>query len=178
MLRAQGKPKTKMINIPKTSAMENKISVVIPADTIQSAITDIQSARNKMAQYLHQLTPNDREQLPKMRTKNTGKVKAILNEMNVSPEYAPPMFDVQEVAKDVNAVDALSPLATEVLALFEMVDDTITLCGSEAYMAATDYYGMVKRAAQRNDPKAAAIFERMKPLFASQGNKASKPDNK
>ena len=59
----------------------------------------------------------------------------------------------------------MSPGATKILNLEMMVNDTLMLAGSEVFMAYMDYYSSVKHFASRNDPKAKALYERLKPMF-------------
>lgn len=146
--------------------MKNEYSKVIPQEVIDKVNAKLLECYTEMKPYCVELTPDQREELPKMGVRNTGKVSNITNEMNVAPEYAPPMFSIEEVNKDFKVVSDLSPISTKIANLEMMVNDTLIIAGSEAYLGCMDYYCSVKRFASQSDPKAKAIFERLSPMFA------------
>lgn len=145
--------------------MKNDYSKVIPQEVLDLVNTKLQECHTALKPYCVEFTPDQREELPKLGVRNTGKVSSIANEMSVAPEYTPPMFSMDEVNKDSKVISDLSPVATKILNLEMMVNDTLMLAGSEVFMAYMDYYSSVKHFASRNDPKAKAIYERLKPMF-------------
>lgn len=146
--------------------MKNEYSKVIPQEVLDKVNAKLQECYNELKPFCVELTPDQREELPKLGVRNTGKVSSITNEMNVAPEYAPIMFNMAEVNKDFKVVSVLAPISTQVTNLQMMVSDTLILAGSEAFQGCLEYYNSVKYFAAKNDPKAKAIFERLSPMFA------------
>lgn len=145
--------------------MKNDYSKVIPQEVLDLVNTKLQECHTALKPYCVEFTPEQREGLPKLGIRNTGKVSSIANEMSVAPEYTPSMFSMDEVNKDSKVISDLSPVATQITNLQMMVNDTLMLAGSEVFLAYMDYYSSVKHFASRNDAKAKAIYERLKPMF-------------
>jgi hypothetical protein len=158
--------------------MKNDYSKVIPQEVLDKVNAKLLECYTELKPFCVELTPDQRDDLPKLGIRNTGKVSSIANEMRVAPEYTPPMFIMDEVNKDSKVISDLSPVATKITNIEMMVNDTLTLAGSEVFLAYMDYYSSVKHSASRNDPKAMAIYERLKPLFTPQAKAAKKEDDK
>lgn len=146
--------------------MKNEYSKVIPQEVLDKVNAKLLECYNELKPFCVELTNDERVELPKLGVRNTGKVSSITNEMAVAPEYAPIMFDMTEVTKDFNVVSVLSPIATQVANIDMLVNDTLILAGSEAFQGCMEYYNSVKYFAAKGDPKAAAIYERLSPMFA------------
>jgi hypothetical protein len=154
--------------------MKNDYSKVIPQEVLTKVDAHLNECYTLLKPFGVELVGEDKKEMAKMGVRNTGKVSSITNEMNVAPEYAPPMFSIEEVNKDFKVISDLAPVATKILNLQMLVEDTLTIAGSEAFMACMDYYSSVKRFAAQNDPKAKAIYERLKPMFTPQVKEAAK----
>ncbi len=55
------------------------------------------------------------------------------------------------------------------------IDDTATLCGSEASDAASAYYGSVRVASQKGVPNANAIYEDLSVRYEAQKARRGRP---
>ena len=77
--------------------MKNDYSKVIPQEVLDLVNTKLQECHTALKPYCVEFTPDQREELPKLGVRNTGKVSSIANEMSVAPEYTPPMFSMDEV---------------------------------------------------------------------------------
>jgi hypothetical protein len=84
-------------------------------------------------------------------------------------------MDKPEFIKDVAVVTGLSPLRNLSQQLFSDLDDTITIAGNEALLAALLYYGAVKEAAAKGVATAKPIYEDLSARFTKRGAK-KKPD--
>lgn len=155
--------------------MKNDFSKVIPKEVLDKINANLDECYTLLKPFGVELTNDEKAELPKMGIRNIGKVSSITNEMNVAPEYAPAMFSIEEVNKDMKVVNDLSPVATKIANLDMLVNDTLTVAGSETYMACMDYYSSIKRFAAQNDPKAKAIFDRLSPMFKPQPAATVKP---
>lgn len=131
--------------------MKNEYSQVIAKEVLDKVNAHLKECYTLLKPSCVELTPSQREELPKLGTRNTGKVSSITNEMNVAPEYAPIMFDMVEVNKDFKVITDLSTVALSITNLQMLVDDTLTVAGSEAFLGCMEYYSSVKHFASRND---------------------------
>lgn len=125
--------------------MKNSYSQVIPVEVLDKVVASLDEVSKALKPYCTELSTSQREELPKLGVRNTGKMVSIASEMNMAPEYAPPAFQVEEVNKDVKVVQVLTPVFTKVLGLQKMLDDTLCIAGSEAFEGCMDYYCSVKR---------------------------------
>jgi hypothetical protein len=141
------------------------VSIVIPSETL-SQVLDLQNQiKALMAPYLKALTAAERRELPKMADKTFPFVSKALDYAESNPEFAPKYLNVEALQIDVQAVTDLTSVEQPALNFSTQLNDTIMLCGSEAYVAALMYYNSVKEAARRNIPGAKAIFDDLKSRF-------------
>ena len=82
-----------------------------------------------------------------------------------NPSLVPPYVDLAELQKDLNAVEKLRAFYNPMAQMTKMLDDTMLLAGSEAYVAALAFYNAVKGAARANVPGAALIYEDLRERF-------------
>lgn len=152
---------------------ENLVSIVIrPEDrtAINGAIGEIKTI---LTPYLIALTPEARQNLPKMKDKTIAFVTKTLGYAASNPEFSPPYLDVQELQKDTDAVEILNSFFIPLEQMLSGIDDTMMEAGSEAYVAALSYYNSVKQASKVNVKNAKTIYEDLKTRFML---KSSKPE--
>ncbi|HPF05005.1 MAG TPA: hypothetical protein PK293_03110 [Spirochaetota bacterium] len=89
---------------------------------------------------------------------SNGEEKNDTTEFN-HPELAPQFLDVNEFKNDVQAVETLRSIHSPLEQIAEMLSDSMTLAGSDAYAAALMFYGSVKSAKKSNVAKAAPIYD-------------------
>ena len=145
--------------------MEDKVSWnLTPAEQaeVEAAIATLQRV---LGPKLTHLTPQERQEIPKMGDKTVAFVQKVLEYSALHPEFLPQYVDRAALVVDVEGVVALSPLAHTLAALAEGVDDTRFLSGSEAYTAALSYYQSVRDATRRNIPGAEAIYRDLSERF-------------
>jgi hypothetical protein len=78
---------------------------------------------------------------------------------------------VPELKVDVDAASYLLGVFRPLEQLYETTDDTVMLCGSEAYVAALAYYNNVKQAAKMKVPGAEPIANDLAQRFARLGSR-------
>ncbi|MCX6366808.1 MAG: hypothetical protein NTX57_08870, partial [Armatimonadetes bacterium] len=105
----------------------------------------IETIKTKLP-FLIDLTPKERQELPKMGDKTQAFVFGVATLVSNDGSFLPRNFAETAFAKDVALVKALQGIRQELLRLAELVDDTAVAVGSEAYVAALVAY----RAAQEN----------------------------
>lgn len=127
--------------------MENRITAELSAadqDKVLDFITQIRAA----LPFLIDLSPEDRQALPKMGVKSRAFVSQALQLAEHDDSYLPRSFDVAEMKRDVALAESLYPIMVALKQLSEFVDDTYVQVGSEAYTAALVVYQSAKRNGQ------------------------------
>ncbi|MGQ9806685.1 MAG: hypothetical protein ACUVRP_11505, partial [Chlorobiales bacterium] len=140
---------------------ENHISIQIPAETLSTVKANLKECAELLKPYLIALTPDDRQELPKMSDKTLPFVEKVIDYVASNPEFAPAYLSVPELKIDMTAFSDLASLLQLVEPLYDNLRDTQTLAGSEAYIAALAYYNSVKQAAKMNVPNAKTIQEEL-----------------
>lgn len=107
---------------------------------IMAAITTI---REKLP-FLVSLTPAERRAMAKMGDKTRAFVEKSIEFATHHPDYLPRLFDLEEMRRDVELFSALYPVLMSLIQLQELVQDTYTLVGQEAYAAARIIYKSAK----------------------------------
>ena len=154
----------------------NIISIQIPQKELDSALSKIQEAHQILSPYLIALTLAERKAMPKMNEKTVPFVEKALNYMESEPTLTPGYLDTEEMRLDFQAAQQLTQVAREAQQLTSKLEDTITLTGSEAYIAALAYYHAIKGAARVNASGAKPIYEDLKKRFAFNGRRTKKPE--
>jgi hypothetical protein len=121
----------------------------------------INDARNVL---LVELAQGEARELPLMGDKSYAFVVKALEYAKQYPDYAA-LIDVPEFEKDVNAVDLLREFYVPLSQLTKKLYDTMTLAGSEAYVAGLTYYGSSKEGMKRKLPNAVLITEELGKRF-------------
>lgn len=124
---------------------DNRISASLSAADRQAVLDALQTVRQKLP-FLVDLTPDERHTLPKMGDNSRAFVLQALEVATQNPDILPRSFDVEEMRKDVELLDALSPVRAAVSQLFELIDDSYMAVGSEAYSAALLVYQFARSA--------------------------------
>lgn len=150
---------------------ENIVSIQLPEKDLQKVLESLKTINEVLSPYLLALTPQERQNLPKMSDKTFPFVEKSLEYCKSNPEFAPAYMNIEELSIDLKAVEDLTQIYRIVEQLSEGLNDTIMLSGSEAYTSALTYYNSIKQATKINVPKAKAIFEDLKKRFEGQGKK-------
>lgn len=150
---------------------ENKVSIVLKPEDQKKVLDALILATTTLKPYLIALTPIERQELPKMSDGTVPFVQKTLEYAQNYPAFVPAYIDIKELKTDFDAVAALTQVFRWVEQLHLNLSDTMTLCGSEAYVASLAFYNSVKQAAKINVPGAKAITEDLKSRFAGQGKR-------
>ena len=152
----------------------NRISIVIPAEILEEVKDHFIKAHKALAPYLINLTPDERVQLPKMGDKTIPFVTKGLEYLKVSGTPAPSYVNPVELEVDLNAYGTIRQIRQVVQPVIDMLDDTMLLCGSEAYVPVLAFYSYLKGAAKMNVPGAKTILEDLSARFPSRSTKKEK----
>nr|WP_319571636.1 hypothetical protein [uncultured Draconibacterium sp.] len=139
--------------------MDNKINFTIPSETITVVNEALVTISSALRPYLLALSPEERQELPKMSDKTLPFVDKALDYLSRVPEFAPPYMNVEGLQDDMNVYNQLMPLLRQVRILSDNLDDTVMEAGAESYTTALMYYNSVKMAAKMDVPGAKSIAE-------------------
>jgi hypothetical protein len=122
-----------------------RISATLSQADRQAVLDAVNTIRQKLP-FLVDLTPDERRSLPKMGDSGRGFVLKALELAEQNEDILPRSFDVAEMRKDVDLLDALQPILNALSQLSELVEDTHIAVGSEAYTAALLVYQYARAA--------------------------------
>ena len=118
---------------------DNRVSASISEADLQAVLAAVETIHQKLP-FLIALTPEQRRSLPKMGDRSRAFVGKALNVAQLTSDYLPRSFSVEEMERDVALTEALRTILTSLTSLQEQVSDTYTEVGSEAYSAALVVY--------------------------------------
>jgi hypothetical protein len=144
--------------------MENRISFSLDEVAKQEIHAALNVLNDKLLPRLVELAQGEARDLPTMGDKSYGFVFKALEFAKQYPEYAA-LIDVAEFENDVNTVGLLREFYVPLSQLTKKVHDTMTLAGSEAYVAGLTYYSSSKEARKRKIPNSVLIVEELSKRF-------------
>ena len=127
--------------------MTNRISAAL-TKTDREAVMDAITTIKTRLPFLIDLTADERKALPKMGDKSRAFVSKALEVATQNPDFLPRSFDLEEMRKDVQLFEAMYPIVVALAQLQELMDNTYTTVGSEAYAAALQVYTYAKASGQ------------------------------
>jgi hypothetical protein len=145
--------------------MEDKHLNAIPAEVLTQAQSLISQTIGLLQPYMLALTPSERRGILKMGEKTLSFVEKAHEFVLQNPNLCPPFLDQKAFTVDFNDAHGLLVLHSVALQLYEGIDDTEMVAGSEAYQAALMFYNSVKQAAAHDVPGAKAIYEELHKRF-------------
>lgn len=154
-------------------SLENRVSIEVSPEDQQAIEGALDTLRATLQPYLQSLTVQDRRELPKMSDGTLPFVSKAVEYAETNAGFVPAFVNVAELKKDLAAVDNLTQFLRRVEEIHTLLDDTIVLAGSEAYVAALAFYNSIKLGVRMNIPGAKAIYEDLKQRFAKS---ASSPE--
>jgi hypothetical protein len=120
----------------------NLVSATLSTDDQQTIIAAVNTVLQKLP-FLIDLTTDDRVAMAKLGDKTEAFVrKAVEIAQQHQPMFAAGF--VEEMKKDADLLDALSPIRLAVDTLQKKIDDTAMQLGAEAYAAARTVYTVTK----------------------------------
>ena len=125
--------------------------------------------------FLINLTPEERQLLPKMGDSKQPFVTKAFQYAQSFPQIAPPFISLPELGKDRSLALTMLQFIQLVKPFVESLEDTQMAVGSEAYVAALSIYNSAGQAAKANVPGAGAICADLKTYFEQSSTPASPP---
>jgi hypothetical protein len=154
--------------------MDNRISFVLDEADKQAIQAAIGVLNEKLLPQLVELAYGEARELPTMGDKSYGFVFKALEFAKQYPEFAA-FINVPEFEIDVNTVGLLREFYVPLSQLTKKVHDTMTLAGSEAYVAGLTYYGSSKEGLKRKLPNSVLIVDELSKRFPGR-SKAKKEE--
>lgn len=155
---------------------ENRISINLsPAD-----ITEINQAIDTLAQkfqpVLIALDSEDKKNMPKLGERSLSYAEKTVQYSQSNSEFLPAYVDAAELKKDFDGYVLLNGFLRKLAQIVKNLDDTATLCGSEAISGVGAYYQSVKQATKMGVPNAKAIYDDLSQRFEGQKTRKSKTE--
>lgn len=143
----------------------NRISLTIPQETVDQVKQLYGQIHTILAPYLISLSNDERVELPKMGEKSMPFVIKGSEYLQVEGNVVPPYVDKNELSIDLKGFETIRQILQIAKPTVDMLDDTMMLSGSEAYVAVLSYYNYLKGAAKAGVPGAKTIFDDLSSRF-------------
>jgi hypothetical protein len=111
------------------------------------------------------LTNDQKAVLAKMGDKSIPFVTKGAEYLRIPGTPAPPYINPEELDVDLRAYETLRQIRQVAAPTLEMLDDTMLLCGSEAYVAVLAFYNYLKGASKMNVQGAKTIYDDLSSRF-------------
>ncbi len=135
----------------------------------KSEIINLINQINQKLPFLINLTPEERINIPKMGDKTVAFVQKAIELAEQNPNLVPPYVNTSEMKRDFELSEVLREVLNLVGQLYEKLSDTYMAAGSEAYVAALQFYNSAKWASKSNVAGTDAIVNELSKRFAGQG---------
>lgn len=153
--------------------MSNYVSAVLKPedrDRVLSLLGEVE----KILSFGIKLSPEVRKTMPRVDDGRLPFVEKCLQYGKQEPRIVPPFTDMAELAKDVELYKALMQIERRLNSLTEMVSDTSTAAGCDAYVASLSIYKSAKGAVKMGVTGTESIANDLKTQFESKPTKQVK----
>lgn len=154
---------------------ENRVSISLSQADITAINAAIATLAEKFQPILIGLEADDKKNLAKLGEKSVSFVEKSMQYAESNAEFLPAFIDAAEMKKDFAAFNVLNGFLRPLLQITKNLDDTATVCGSEAILASLAYYNSVRQAAKMSVPNASAIYDDLSQRFEAQKAPKNKP---
>lgn len=155
---------------------DNRISAEF-TETAEAAVMGHIAAIRALMPFLINLTPEERQEMPKLGDKTLAFDEKCKTHMEQNPAFVPGFIDVAEVNKDRELRKPVNNVERALKALSDSASDTSMLTGAEIYMADLAFYQNVRQAAKRGKPNAQTVYDDLKSRFPGGGGGTPPPAN-
>lgn len=136
---------------------ENKLQ--LKHEDLKKILEGLAVIKAVLKPYLVTLTAVERQELPRMSDGIAPFVHRALEYAQTHTGFVPTYVNIKALKADLEVVDLLAQIFRPLEQLYFDVNDTMTLSGSEAYVASLAFYHSVKQAEKLNVPGSKAIAE-------------------
>jgi hypothetical protein len=148
--------------------MSDLVSATFTSDDEKEVMDLIARIKAKFS-FCIKLTTEHRKRLTKIDDGRLPFVEKGVDFGEKQPNIVPPYTDMNELRKDLAFVKATRRVKSELESLAELVSDTRTAAGSDAFQAALSIYNSAKSAVKQGVPGTQTIVDEMGKLFTKQG---------
>lgn len=145
--------------------VENKVKIQFTEEEKQTLTTGLNQVGGILKAKMISLSPERKKSMLTMGDKSLSFVSKCLMFANQNPDFIPNYLDKEEWTIDLQAWNELNPYYARIQELNSLLNDTIALCGNEAFRQALTFYNSVKQASKDNIPGAKVIYEELKQQF-------------
>lgn len=150
--------------------MQNKIDATLTAEK-RDQILDLINQIVALLPFLISLTAEQKRELPRMGDKSRAFVQASLALAEQDDSFLPRSFDVAEMRKDEDLHNALNQIYVALAILFDKLQDTMQLAGSDLYVAALEIYDAAKRKGTSSSGGLEPLLDALGQRFARRAKK-------
>ncbi|MCS7053710.1 MAG: hypothetical protein NZM09_08245 [Ignavibacterium sp.] len=144
------------------------------SDRDKREILDLVQQIESRLNFLINLTPEERQSIPKMGDKTIAFVQKALELAQQNPNLVPPYVNLDELRRDFELSIRLKDILNAVSRVYEKLSDTYIAAGSEAFTAALSFYKSAKAASKMNVAGTDIIVEELSKRFEK---KLTSPEN-
>lgn len=160
-------------------ALDSLISIEFSPENIDDIRLSLETIKNVLDGKVINLTPKERHRFARVSYEMLPWVEKCKGYMATNPALVPSYIDRSEFDRDVKARADLEPVYNIMRSVFESIDDTILLLGSDIYTNCIAFYKAVKAASSANVPGSTSIYQDLAQQFPGRPKKASeKPSDR
>ncbi|MGC2235159.1 MAG: hypothetical protein WA584_03295 [Pyrinomonadaceae bacterium] len=156
--------------------MQNKIDATL-STADRDKILDLINQIIALLPFLISLTTEEKRELPRMGDKSRAFVQAGLALAEQDDSFLPRSFDAAEMRQDEDLYNALNQIYVALAILFEKLQDTMQLTGSDLYVAALEIYHAAKRKGGSDSGGLDQLLDALGQRFAYRAKKTDNPPN-
>ncbi|MCK6386321.1 MAG: hypothetical protein L6Q65_01790 [Zoogloea sp.] len=153
---------------------QNIVSISLTGDDL-TAIRGMLAGLEEKLKAMVELTAAQRLELVKMGPTSESFVRQSLATLEQDPDILPRSFNLEEMQRDLRALDELRPIFSRLRQLGGRAADTERALGSDLYSAALAAYRFAKAA--EGSAVADALREHGAERFATAGKRSPSPDD-
>jgi len=146
-------------------AQKNLVSVNIPEADLKDCKAAIAVLKAKLMPHLVVLTPEERQEIPKMGEKTASFVDKGSDYALKYTELAPSYLDLGALKEDVAAVRVTRDLVQDLDPVLQSLSDTLMAAGADAYQAVLVFYGSSREAMKQKVPNAEIVYNDLSARF-------------
>lgn len=139
--------------------LENRISLSFTDEDIKSIKESIKVLKEKLLPHLVKLDKEDRVGIFEINIKSLGFIEKAYNYAKTNKKLVPGYLDLEEMKKDIDAFKELSNIMAPIEQIYQILNDSIMLAGTEAYTEALAFHTAVKGAVKMEIKGAEDIYE-------------------
>ena len=157
------------LSTPNRPMQQNDISITITSAAEADVLAKAEALRASIAAFAVTLTPQQRDAYFKLGDARLAFHDKSNNHMHQHPTLVPPTVDVPQYDKDATARDSALRMKSALTGPVALLDDTLTVLGSDLINADVAFYNWLPLAIRANTPGAEAVHADLKASWPGRG---------